>query len=159
MCSMSSCFVTSTTSSDGPYSLRLGWGPACWEYKIFDASGEEFIENRSRFNPIEITDAVVKAVGAECTSMRISPWGTYQSTFLARSLLFSHFIKSVLATHPKLAYLHAVEPEEHNSSESNDFLREIWARQPLIIARLYTRDTAMVYLQRTHIQYLPSMFY
>jgi NADPH2 dehydrogenase len=35
------------------------------------------IENRLRF-PLEVIDAVVKAVGAERTAVRISPWSTFQ---------------------------------------------------------------------------------
>lgn len=35
------------------------------------------IENRIRF-PLEVVDAVVKAVGAERTGVRISPWSEFQ---------------------------------------------------------------------------------
>jgi NADPH2 dehydrogenase len=35
------------------------------------------IENRLRF-PLEVIDAVVKAVGAERTAVRISPWSTFR---------------------------------------------------------------------------------
>ena len=35
------------------------------------------IENRLRF-PLEVIDAVVKAVGAERTAVRLSPWSTFQ---------------------------------------------------------------------------------
>jgi NADPH2 dehydrogenase len=35
------------------------------------------IENRLRF-PLEVIDSVVKAVGAERTAVRISPWSDYQ---------------------------------------------------------------------------------
>jgi len=34
------------------------------------------IENRARF-ALEVTDAVVEAVGAERTAFRISPWGVF----------------------------------------------------------------------------------
>jgi NADPH2 dehydrogenase len=34
------------------------------------------VENRTRF-PLEVAEAVVKAVGQKRTAMRISPWGTY----------------------------------------------------------------------------------
>jgi NADPH2 dehydrogenase len=37
------------------------------------------IEARSKF-PLEVVDAVVKAIGAERTAIRLSPWSTFQST-------------------------------------------------------------------------------
>jgi NADPH2 dehydrogenase len=37
------------------------------------------IENRVRF-ALEVTEAVVKAVGEKKTGFRISPWGTWQGT-------------------------------------------------------------------------------
>lgn len=39
------------------------------------------IENRVRF-PLEVIEAVVKAMGAERTAYRISPWNGFQGTFL-----------------------------------------------------------------------------
>lgn len=128
--------------------------------KRIDAYGGS-IEARSRFG-LEITDAVTKAIGAERTGIRISPWSTYQSTSQNVQFLppltsyiigmkmtdpipqFTHFVKSLKTAHPTLAYLHAIEPEEAGApSESNDFIRDIWAPRPLITAGLYTRDTAI----------------
>jgi NADPH2 dehydrogenase len=40
------------------------------------------IENRSRFT-LEVTDAIVKAIGAKKTGIRISPWSEFQGVFLA----------------------------------------------------------------------------
>ncbi len=37
------------------------------------------MENRVRF-PLEVADAVVKAVGAERTGFRVSPWSAFQGT-------------------------------------------------------------------------------
>ncbi len=42
------------------------------------------IENRARF-PLEVIEAVVKAVGAERTAYRISPWNGWQGKFLISS--------------------------------------------------------------------------
>jgi NADPH2 dehydrogenase len=41
------------------------------------------IENRARF-ALEITDAVVEAVGAERTGFRISPWGVFNGTYIIK---------------------------------------------------------------------------
>jgi NADPH2 dehydrogenase len=42
------------------------------------------IENRARF-ALEVTDAVVEAVGAERTGFRISPWGEFNGTCMMKS--------------------------------------------------------------------------
>jgi len=63
---------------------------------------------------------------------------------------YTHFVTQLKDAHPKLAYLHVVEPEAAHSAhkegeapESNDFIRKIWAPRPLITASGYTRDTAL----------------
>ncbi|KAJ7807282.1 hypothetical protein B0H14DRAFT_2873658 [Mycena olivaceomarginata] len=106
------------------------------------------IENRTRF-ALEVTEAVVKAVGQKKTGFRISPWGTWQEM---------HFDDprptSVTAT-PDFAYLHAVEPRANGDSTatamkehaSNDFLREIWGSRPFISAGGYTRASAIAAAQ------------
>jgi NADPH2 dehydrogenase len=42
--------------------------------------------NRARF-PLEVTDAIVKAVGQKKTAIRFSPWGTYLGAFLSLRFL------------------------------------------------------------------------
>ncbi|KAF9475383.1 FMN-linked oxidoreductase, partial [Pholiota conissans] len=110
--------------------------------KRTDAYGGS-IEARSKF-PLEIVDAVVKAIGPERTGLRISPWGTYGSMKMADPISqFTHFISNVASSHPNLAYIHAVEPEVPGTAESNDFIRNIWAPRPFITAQGYTRETAI----------------
>jgi NADPH2 dehydrogenase len=66
---------------------------------------------------------------------------------------FSHFVSSLVESHPHLAFLHLFEPpsaeerpdETHIlevSEESNDFIREIWAPRTLISTGGYTREDA-----------------
>lgn len=43
------------------------------------------IENRCRF-PLEVINAVVKAVGQEKTALRLSPWSLYQGTRCVSSI-------------------------------------------------------------------------
>jgi NADPH2 dehydrogenase len=121
------------------------------------------VENRSRF-PLQVIDAITKAIGEEKTGVRISPWSTFQGTFKFLLLVwqtlienpchlpgmkmdnpipqFSHFVTSLKSSHPDLAYLHAIEPEGV-SDESNDFIRELWAPKPLITCQGYDRDSAI----------------
>lgn len=64
---------------------------------------------------------------------------------------FAYMTQQLKECHPDLAYLHVVEPrisgseDESNSvdsTESNDFIREIWSPRPLISAGGYICQTA-----------------
>jgi NADPH2 dehydrogenase len=63
---------------------------------------------------------------------------------------FTHLATALRAAHPNLAYLHLIEPRvaaeadvEHPSTDSNDFLREVWKGKPVISAGGYDREGAM----------------
>ncbi|KAI5886287.1 FMN-linked oxidoreductase, partial [Schizophyllum commune H4-8] len=111
------------------------------------------IENRSRFG-LEVTAAVVQAVGASKVGIRLSPWSRFQDMRMKDPApQFTHFVTELRARHPDLAYLHLIEPraegymsrhaEDIEAGESNDFLRAIWAPKPFISAGAYTRETAI----------------
>ncbi|KAJ6479268.1 hypothetical protein C8R47DRAFT_983523 [Mycena vitilis] len=110
------------------------------------------IENRVRF-ALEVTEAVVKAVGQKKTGFRITPWGTWQDMQIDDPLpTYTHLVTELRARYPDLAYLHAVEPRADGDGtsstmkahHSNDFLREIWGDRPFITAGGYTRKSALV---------------
>ncbi|KAL1752240.1 hypothetical protein FB107DRAFT_220310 [Schizophyllum commune] len=111
------------------------------------------IENRSRFG-LEVVDAVVKAIGAEHTAIRLSPWSEMSGMGMADPVpQFSHFVSQLVARHPALAYVHVVEarvngymtvpPEEYDPRKSNDFIRKLWAPRPLISCGAYSRELAL----------------
>ncbi|KII91970.1 hypothetical protein PLICRDRAFT_172133 [Plicaturopsis crispa FD-325 SS-3] len=117
------------------------------------------VENRVRF-ALEVVDAVVQAVGAKRTGIRLSPWSRFQDMGMPDPKpTFSHLVQRLRDEHPDLAYIHVVEPRvdagdtrangvpEGQSNdftrESNDFIRAIWAPRPLISAGAYTRETGM----------------
>ncbi|KAJ7931737.1 hypothetical protein B0H13DRAFT_1957416 [Mycena leptocephala] len=109
------------------------------------------VENRARF-PLEVAEAVVKAVGQKKTAMRISPWGTYNDMhFDHPKPTYTHLITELRDRYPEFAYLHVVEPRadggetvEHiKEGYSNDFIRDIWGDRQLISAGGYTRETAL----------------
>ncbi|KAJ7931718.1 hypothetical protein B0H13DRAFT_831706 [Mycena leptocephala] len=109
------------------------------------------VENRTRF-PLEVAEAVVKAVGQKKTAMRISPWGTYNDMhFDNPKPTYTHLITELRDRYPELAYLHVVEPRVDGSETvenikdgySNDFIRDIWGDRRLISAGGYTRETAL----------------
>ncbi|KAJ6601082.1 hypothetical protein DFH09DRAFT_1020338 [Mycena vulgaris] len=108
-------------------------------------------ENRTRF-PLEVADAVVKAVGQKKTAMRLSPWGTYLDMhFEDPKPTYAHLVTQLRERYPELAYLHVVEPrvdgtetiEVIKDGYSNDFIRAIWGVRRLISAGGYTRETAL----------------
>ena len=123
--------------------------------------------NRARF-PLEVTDAIVKAVGQKKTAIRFSPWGTYLGTFFSIHIhclfltflvdmyfadpkpTYAYIVSELRERFPELAYLHVVEPRADGTSTvdvkdgySNDFIRDIWGDRPLISAGGYTRATAI----------------
>ncbi|KAF5378543.1 hypothetical protein D9615_007071 [Tricholomella constricta] len=107
------------------------------------------VEARSRFG-LEVIDAVVNIVGEEKTAIRLSPWSPFQSMGMEDPITqFTHFVSTLKAKHPSLAYLHIIEPRIDGTTdrstalhESNDFIRAIWKPLPLIVAGGYTRETA-----------------
>lgn len=66
------------------------------------------IENRSRF-AVEVSKAVVKAVGAERVGIRLSPWSNFQGMRMSDPVpQFSYLIAQLRQL--DLAFLHLVEP-------------------------------------------------
>ncbi|KAL1749300.1 hypothetical protein HDZ31DRAFT_27999 [Schizophyllum fasciatum] len=113
------------------------------------------IENRARF-ALEITEAVVRAVGEERTGYRMSPWSTYQEINMPDPKpSFSYLAKELRDRYPRFAYLHVVEPgaaadhaadpDKYARDASNDFLRKVWdpKQRPFISTGGYTRETAI----------------
>ncbi|KAF7305680.1 hypothetical protein HMN09_00821700 [Mycena chlorophos] len=115
------------------------------------------IENRSRF-VLEIVDAVVKAVGAERTAIRFSPWGHFNEMGMDDPVpQFSHTISALASAYqnPPLAYLHIVEPRvqgnvtrepsDVGTTESNAEFRKLW-RGPgrvTLLAGAFTKEIAL----------------
>ncbi|OCH85979.1 FMN-linked oxidoreductase [Obba rivulosa] len=114
------------------------------------------IENRSRF-ALEVVDAIVKAIGAKKTAIRLSPWADFQEMRMDDPIpQFSHLVEQLRERHPDLAYIHLVEPRatgDHDreviTGESNDFIREIWGPRPIISAGGFTRETAIELAEKT----------
>ncbi|KAJ7701964.1 hypothetical protein B0H17DRAFT_1157687 [Mycena rosella] len=119
------------------------------------------IANCARFT-LEVVDALVAAVSAEKTAIRLKPRSPLQGASLSFSRMamedliptFSHLIPELAVRHPTLAYLHLVEPrieggatrEESSvgAHESNDTLRALWAPRPFIRAGGFSREGALV---------------
>ncbi|KAJ7608659.1 hypothetical protein FB45DRAFT_1010742 [Roridomyces roridus] len=103
------------------------------------------IPNRVRF-PLQVADAIVRAIGQKKTAFRISPWGTFNDMSYADPAgpkpTFTHLVTELRTRYPDLAYLHIVEPRADGgetvdvpSGRSNDFIRG------------YARETAIAVAQ------------
>ena len=77
------------------------------------------VENRSRF-AVEVTQAVVDAVGADKTGIRLSPFSVFQGMHMADPIpQFSDIIKKLNTF--GLAYLHLVESRISGNADTESF--------------------------------------
>ncbi|ORZ07417.1 hypothetical protein BCR42DRAFT_472297 [Absidia repens] len=117
------------------------------------------IENRGRF-PLQVVDAVSKAIGADRTAIRFSPYSGFQDmkddTPVAT---WSYLVQQLEKTHPNLAYLHFVEPrvqllddgiDENDPAQDSDehetlqYFRALWSG-PFVSAGNYTYSAQSAY--------------
>ncbi|KAL6302062.1 hypothetical protein BKA93DRAFT_737579 [Sparassis latifolia] len=118
------------------------------------------VENRCRF-ALETIGAIVHAVGARKTALRVSPWNKFSDMGMEDPVpTFTHLVQRLADAYPDLAYLHHIVHrgaqnnslscvERSSPPQSNDFLRSLWAPRPLISAGRYTRETALATAERT----------
>ncbi|KAJ4315878.1 hypothetical protein N0V84_008147 [Fusarium piperis] len=100
------------------------------------------IENRSRF-AVEVTRAIVDAVGSERTAIRLSPWSKYQGMGMTDPVpQFSDLVRRLADF--KLAYLHACESDARQSDgEEIKFLLDAYGdASPVIVAGNYDASLA-----------------
>jgi NADPH2 dehydrogenase len=104
------------------------------------------VEKRARF-ALEVSKAVVAAVGAERTAIRLSPYSGFQGMKMADPKpQFSYLVGELKKL--GLAYLHLTEPRIDGqniveTTESIRFLVEIWGKtSPVLIAGGYTAESA-----------------
>jgi 2,4-dienoyl-CoA reductase-like NADH-dependent reductase (Old Yellow Enzyme family) len=112
------------------------------------------VENRSRF-AIEVSKAVVDAVGAEKTGIRLSPWSPFQGMLMKDPI--PQFTDVVNKLKPlKLAYLHLVESRvsgnaDVEGSEKVDFAIEAWNNtSPVLLAGGFKPDSAKKTVDETY---------
>ncbi|KAJ5574378.1 uncharacterized protein N7459_008805 [Penicillium hispanicum] len=104
------------------------------------------VENRSRF-AVEITRAVVDAIGADRTGIRFSPFSSFQGMKMEDPLpQFTHLAQALRPF--KLAYAHLVEPRASGfdiieTDETLNFFFEAYEDAgPIVVAGGYTPDSA-----------------
>ena len=104
------------------------------------------VEKRARFG-LEVTKAVVNAVGADRTGIRLSPFSTFQAMKMARPVeQFSYLVRELKEL--KLAYLHLVESRisgnaDIEATEKVEPLMDIWGKtSPILLAGGFQPDSA-----------------
>ncbi|KAK0934769.1 hypothetical protein LTR29_013626 [Friedmanniomyces endolithicus] len=103
------------------------------------------IENRTRF-ATAVTQAVVSAVGADKTGIRLSPWSSFQGMKMEDPIpTFSHLLRSLKEL--KLAYVHLVESRISGNADVEttgkiDPFIDIWAgTSPILLAGGFKPDS------------------
>ncbi|KAL1865367.1 hypothetical protein Daus18300_007257 [Diaporthe australafricana] len=120
------------------------------------------IENRARF-AVEVSKAVVAAVGKEKVGIRLSPWSTFQGMRMKDPIpQFSYLIDRL--TELDLAFLHLVEPRVHGvvdvepANETLDFALQAWGREkPVFIAGGFTTELAVEAVEKKYKDYADQL--
>lgn len=114
------------------------------------------IENRARFH-LEVTKAVIDAVGADRVGMRLSPFSTYLSMCMANPKpQFGYLVTELKKL--KIGYLHLVEGRMSGMSDTdvlegvtNTWLVKIWDNQsPILLAGGFTPELAKKTVDETY---------
>lgn len=106
------------------------------------------IENRARF-ALEVTKAVINAIGADRTGIRLSPWAHFQGMRMGDPIpQFSYLIQQLRDYN--LAYLHLVEPrvsgvmDRDPENETLDFALQSWGKdKPVLVAGGFNTERAI----------------
>ncbi|KAH6670487.1 NADPH dehydrogenase [Halenospora varia] len=114
------------------------------------------VENRARFG-IEVSKAVVAAIGSEKTGIRLSPFSDFQGMKMKDPVpQFTYLTQELKKL--KLAYLHVVESRisgggdaDHPTEDSLDFILDIWGKtSPILLAGGFKPDGAYAAVDREH---------
>ncbi|KAL8944950.1 MAG: hypothetical protein Q9216_000111 [Gyalolechia sp. 2 TL-2023] len=104
------------------------------------------VEKRARFC-IEVTKAVVAAIGADRVGVRLSPFSSFQGMGMADPIpQYSYLIRCLKNLKP--AYLHLVESRVSGNADAErietiDFALDIWDNvSPVLVAGGFTPDSA-----------------
>lgn len=117
------------------------------------------VEKRARF-AIEVTKAVVEAIGAEKTAIRLSPFSDYQGMLMDDPFpTFEYVVEQLKPLN--LAYLHLIEARITGNDDSEcggdsncGFLVKIWDNQsPVLLAGGFRPDLAQKAVDDTYKDY------
>lgn len=99
------------------------------------------IPARARF-ALEVTAAVTRAVGANRTAIRLSPWSTFQDMRMDDPLpTYSYLITQLRDAHPDMAYIHVTESAPYDEETlRTGVLRSASGREIPVDTSVPTRD-------------------
>jgi NADPH2 dehydrogenase len=99
------------------------------------------VENRARFG-IEVATAVVEAVGAEKTGIRLSPYSNFQGMLMEDPKpQFTYFTSELKKL--KLSYIHLTEERDATETSTAKFLIDLWDNQsPVLLCAGWVPETA-----------------
>ncbi len=117
------------------------------------------IENRSRFH-IEVTKAVIDAIGADKTAIRLSPYSDFLGMLMEDPDPTFHYLTEQLKP-LGLAYLHLVEARIRGNDDAEcggqctvRWIVELWARaSPVLVAGGFTAESANTAVDETYKDY------
>ncbi|CAG7993475.1 unnamed protein product [Penicillium salamii] len=104
------------------------------------------VERRGKF-AVEVTRAIVDAIGADRTGIRFSPWSTFQGMRMSDPKPQFEYLATQMAAF-KLAYVHAVESRiagnaDVEATDQLDFFFKAYGKaSPVIVAGGYKADSA-----------------
>ncbi|KAK4949493.1 hypothetical protein LTR10_012111 [Elasticomyces elasticus] len=117
------------------------------------------VERRCRFH-LEVTRAVISAVGSQRTAMRLSPWSDYLDMLMDDPIpTFSHLVTELKKL--KLGYLSLIEARIRGNDDSDvaagqnvSFLVKLWNNtSPVFIAGGFTPERARETVDETYREY------
>jgi NADPH2 dehydrogenase len=133
MCSAANGYLTQQFLEESSNQRTDGWGGS--------------IEKRSRFL-LEVTRAVVDAVGADRVGTRMSPWNLFQGMCQSDPVAqYSHVVGEMKKM--KLAYLSLIESringiDDTHATGSLNFLIDIWGRtSPILLCGGFNAESAL----------------
>lgn len=115
------------------------------------------VEGRAKF-AVEITRAVVDAIGADRTGIRFTPWSTFQGMRMSDPIPQFEYLASQMAPF-KLAYVHLVESriagnaDVEFTDQLDFFLKAYGNASPVIIAGAYKADSARQAVDQKYADY------
>ncbi|RPD77002.1 NADH:flavin oxidoreductase/NADH oxidase [Lentinus tigrinus ALCF2SS1-7] len=114
------------------------------------------VENRARF-ALEVIDAIVAAVGAKRTAIRLSPFNGYHDMGMKNPVpQFTYVLEQFKQKHPDLAYIHTITPDAPMSAMPEDksvdpnFIYKLWSPRTVVTAGSYVRESAIKVAEETN---------
>ncbi|SGY13539.1 BQ5605_C010g05887 [Microbotryum silenes-dioicae] len=118
----------------------------------YATDAKNFVE-RAGGDGVESELLTAKAVGADRTGIRLSPYTTFQGMKMPEHQdiidTYTYYVKQIKERQPELAFVHAVESriagnvtEDADERETLDFLYDIWTPSPFLVAGGFKREDA-----------------